>query len=312
MNKAEVDKEEEEGPCNRIHRTEHGTEACRATAWHICLCDQKDIFHLAEIMDRRILIVDLPAMVLNWKEDVEKFCGPIDKDSSKQPSPDANDLTFLIAPEEFSKGADKVERHADELKGVLPEAESIINGDDPMDVDLDYKWDDERKAHVLASSPGGQYYRALPQMDSSRFIIITTAQSYPGHVAKHLRSRSHTYCTGGKLKKSNLSSVFPVVCPALVSVDEAHLVRQASAGYFALYRGIESRCEYTLESIWPTGTPFGKRPSDILAMTSAMQLNNEWTDNPLGRLSNTALRKLDEEIAVLEDEVERGTLRQRE
>ena len=312
LNRVEIDEERAKNPDDPIHRREDGSGSCRADIWHMCLCDQKSPFYNAEIIDGCMLILVPPAMVLDWKEDIEKFCRPVDKVLNRKPPPEANDLTFLIAHEEYGRGADKVEKHVNDLRGVLPDVELTVVDNNPMDPDLDYKWDEEKEAYVLAGSPRGQYCRVMPPENSSRFVIITTTQSYAGHVGKHLKSRPYTYYTGAKLRKANQTTPFAAVCPAFVIVDEAHLVRQMTAGHFALYRDIEGRLDYPLRSIWLTGTPFGKRPSDIIAMTSCMQINNQWTDEPLIRLSVAALSELDEKFVALEAEVKRGSIGQKE
>ena len=104
-------------------------------------------------------------------------------------------------------------------------------------------------------------------------MIVTTIDSYPGQVDSELKLKSYNYFTDAKLGAPQSGSLTSAVCPAFVYVDEAHLIRQPSAGHIGIVRGIQRQYAHIVKAVWLTGTPFGKRPSGNLVRLSKTAKN---------------------------------------
>ena len=243
-------------------------------------------------------------MVLDWKEDIEKFSP---RRGTEQTD---NHLTFIIAHEAYGKGAEKVTTWAHKLIGLLPRC--YRDAEHEGDPDLHLKLHEKSGQWVHTLLPSGRYQIAAPQRGSSQFIIVTTTGSYDGHVEKYLQQRGPDYYTGDKQGKKNSGKLIPASCPAMVVVDEAHLVRREGAGHFAVVNGIQQNCRHILKTVWLTGTPFGKQPSDIAGMVVSMQAAGDWKEEPLSALSITAIRALDRQFTTLESRVKQKSITHRQ
>ena len=286
---------------NHHHRATDGKGHCsiEEDLWHTCMCDPTNPFYKCDLVDGPTIVIVPSAMVLDWKEGIESL---IEEDKN-----DKRSGVFMIAHEAYGKGSQKVTAWKDSVIGIRPQIPSQLEQDEEPDPDAPLIWNDRMNSFVLRSTVKGKYLEGRPQTGSSRFLIVTTAGSYNGHVQEHLTSQRYTWFSGPKQGKSNVAKGIPLVCPAMIVVDEAHLVRQENAGHFGIVNRIQRACNYVVKTAWLTGTPFGKRPSDVAAIFKVMQYNGAWTEGKLARLNVDAMKRIDEAYIEIEDGIRKGT-----
>ena len=163
-----------------------------------------------------------------------------------------------------------------------------------------WNWNDSMGKFVLTSSVTGRYRCETPQPGLSRFLIITTTLSYDGHVQSPLTKRGPDYYIGPKQGKVRMDKGIALVCPAIIIIDEAHLVRQEDAGHFAVVTKIQKACSSLVRTGWLSGTPIGKRSSDLAAIFAAIQYNGPWLDGKLKHLNKETLNRIDKAYHELE------------
>ena len=83
------------------------------------MCNSTNPFYDADIIDGFALIIDPSAMVTDWREDSEDS---VDKDKT--------DIVYLVAHEEFGKGAQKVSQHRKDLIGMSLKLPTKLNSKD--------------------------------------------------------------------------------------------------------------------------------------------------------------------------------------
>lgn len=300
-NFTEIQAEWDDPPANPQHRDADGKGHClvEKELWHTCLCNPDNPFYECDLVDGPMLVIVPPAMVSDWREDIERLI--------KEDKTDERSGVYIIAHEAYGKGSAKVSSWKDELIGIRPQIPSQLESDEEPDADAPLVWNDRMGRFVLKSPVKGKYLSGRPQAGSSRFLIITTAGSYEGHVQAPLTSKGYEWYSGSKQGKSNSVKGIPLVCPAITVVDEAHLVRQENAGHFGIINKIQRACNYVVKTAWLTGTLFGKRPSDVAAIFKAMQFNGAWTEGKLAGLNAEAMNRIDLAYMGIEDSIRQGT-----
>ena len=65
-------------------------------------------------------------------------------------------------------------------------------------------WHVKLNRYVLTSKKRGKFIKAIPQEDSSRFVIVTTQGSFAGQVEKFLKAQGYTFWSGAKFRENDL------------------------------------------------------------------------------------------------------------
>ena len=248
-----------------------------------------------------MLVIVPPAMVSDWREDTERFWVS-HKDEQRSGTP-----VLIIGHESQGKGANKVNQFKKDLIGISLDPPTELEEEEQPDPDAKLLWNDRMEKFVLTSPVKGKYRCGTPQPGSSRFLIITTTLSYDGHVQSPLTKRGPDYYIGPKQGKVRMDKGIALVCPAIIIIDEAHLVRQEDAGHFAVVTKIQKACSSLVRTGWLSGTPIGKRPSDLAAIFAAMQYNGPWLDGELKDLNRDAMNRIDKAYFELEISIRKGS-----
>lgn len=227
-------------------------------------------------MDGHFQVIVPPAMIGTWNNEAIKYLASNCKDLD-------GGLVFIIAHAEMGKGFAQVRTHSTGLGGArkkLPRQSAQ---------DCLIKFSETYKKNVYGNKLYGVYAKGIPQQDSSRYVIVTSAKSWESQVHRQWKKERHVYYPGKKAAEAKTQE-FQLINPAFVVVDEAHLNTKSYSGHFQVLNDIQSTCEYKLKAIFLTGTPLTKSPEDLKAMLFALQDSN-WMekDHFLNRICNTKI-----------------------
>lgn len=257
------------------HRRADGTGACpqQQSLSFVCPCDPCSAARNWYPLDGHFQIIAPPSMLGTWYKEAEKH----------------------IKRTGYLAGLTVVMAHADVRKEYkLPDVHQVAS---ELRAETRYtsnKQLDHRGIEVQVDP--WRDIRYYPQKNSSRFIVITSFQSWLGNVKRPLKS-TYNYSTGseGKWGHRNTADHYPVA-PGMVIIDEAHLCQDRQAGHYKILEQIDNECASKPRRLFLTGTPLSKSPADLGAMLYLLSCP-EWnqTDHPLHYLCPS---KIDEATKV--------------
>lgn len=249
---------------SRLHRNREGDGTCTREKRlpFLCVCNTSTPAHHWKPIDGFFQVIVPPAMVGTWRTEAEEY---LELTAARL----YGNLVVIVAHGDLGKGTPSVYGHKNDLLGV-PAAL-------PKESRPGCQWKKDELGHqmlkngkpILGAKLSGQYAKAIPRRDSSRYIVITTYQSWSDQVHDALKHQIDFYTTPEAAKGEHQQ--LHLVNPGVVIIDEAHLCQKQGAGHYQTLSKIQDCLLRKVKAIFLTGTPLTKGPEDLRAMLWTLQ-----------------------------------------